>query len=197
MITNEKKFEKGVELLRASEYDKALKLFSELIGAEPNNADYWSERGVVHFHLGNKTEALSDMNKAVDLQPEKPYRYSSRAFIKGHYKMTDSAIGDYEKAIELDPEDAVAQNNLGLLQEQLGYKKEAKKRFDIADDLAGVQKGNTDQGIAGHEIEARNIQKELDAEKTNQSLWGELKALGTKEGRDSFRKFVKSGFKNI
>lgn len=192
MEKNNQLFENGVAFLRNSEFDKALKIFSNLIDLEPTNGDYWSERGVTYFHLNKKDLSLSDMDKAVDLQPLKPYRYSSRAYIRAHYKMTKLAIADYEKAIELDPEDAVAQNNLGMLQEQLGYKKEAKKRFDIADNLS---KGNTDLGIEGKEIEARNIQKELDEERKSQSLWTEIKSLSTKKGRKSFAQFISSGFK--
>ena len=197
MSNYQEKFDKGVELLRAGDFEKSLKIFNNLIHEQPNNAEYWSERGVVYFHLGKKKESLADMDEAVRLQPEKPYRYSSRAYIRGHFKMTQEAIADYEKCIELDPEDAVAQNNLGMLQEQLGYKKEAKKRFDIADDLMENPKGNTDLGIKGEPLESRNIQKEIEEERKNQSLWTELKSLSTKEGRASFGKFLKSGFKKV
>ena len=193
----QQKFDKGVELLRAGNLDKSLIIFNELIKADPTNGDFWSERGVVYFHLGKKKESLADMDEAVRLQPLKPYRYSSRAYIRGHFKLTQEAIADYDKAIELDPEDAVAQNNLGMLQEQLGYKKEAKKRFDIADDIMENPKGNTDLGIQGKPLEARNIQQEINEAKKNKSLWSELKSLTTKEGRESFGKFVKSAFKKV
>ncbi|MDB4061806.1 tetratricopeptide repeat protein [Vicingaceae bacterium] len=191
----QQKFDKGVEELRAGNLDKSLSIFNALVKAEPTIGDYWSERGVVYFHLGKKKESLANMDEAVRLQPKKPYRYSSRAYIRGHFKLTQEAIADYEKCIELDPEDAVAQNNLGMLQEQLGYKKEAKKRFGIADDLMEEPKGNTDLGIQGEPLEARNIQKEINEAKKNQSIWSELKSLASKQGRDSFGKFVKSGFK--
>tara|TARA_R110002111_G_scaffold210996_1_gene274714 strand:- start:11 stop:604 length:594 start_codon:yes stop_codon:yes gene_type:complete len=191
----QERFDKGVELLRAGDFDKSLKIFNNLVQEQPSNGDYWSERGVVFFHLGKKKESLADMDEAVRLQPLKPYRYSSRAYIRGHFKLTQEAILDYEKAIELDPEDAVAQNNLGMLQEQLGYKKEAKKRFEIADDLMEQPKGNSDLGVQGEPLEARNIQKELDEAKKNQSFWSELKSLSSQEGRASFVRFITSGFK--
>lgn len=197
MSNYQEKFDKGVELLRAGEFEKSLKVFDALVKAEPTNGDFWSERGVVHYHLGKKKHSLADMDEAVRLQPLKPYRYSSRAYIRAHFKFTQAALADYEKCIELDPEDAVAQNNLGMLQEQMGYKKDAKKRFDIADDLMENPKGNSDMGIHGEPIEARNIQKEINDAKKNQSIWSELKSLTTKEGRESFGKFVKSGFKKV
>jgi tetratricopeptide (TPR) repeat protein len=43
----------------------------------------------------------------------------------------------YEKAIELDPEDAVAYNNLGLVEEKLGRMEKAKDNFEKADSLSG------------------------------------------------------------
>lgn len=195
MDKNQELFDKGVGLLRSGNLKKALDIFDDLVKREPENADYWSERGVVYFHLNQKKESLLNMDEAVKLQANKSYRYSSRAYIRGHYKMTKEAIADYEKAIELDPEDAIAQNNLGLLQEQLGYKKEAKKRFEIADNLMEDPKGRMNLGIQGEQLKARNIQKEIDEEKRNQSLWNELKSIVTKEGRASFLKFIKSGFK--
>ena len=44
---------------------------------------------------------------------------------------------DYEKAIELDPEDAVAFNNLGLVEEKMGRMEKAKDYFEKADSLSG------------------------------------------------------------
>ena len=136
------------------------------------------------------------MDKAVTLQPLKSYRYSSRAYIRGHYKMTNEAIEDYKKAIELDPDDAVAQNNLGMLEEQMGYKKEADQRFKIADDLMRDRvDGRSDHGIKGEPLEARNIQKEIEEENANKTLWSEMRKIISKEGRKSFSTFLKSGFK--
>jgi len=41
----------------------------------------------------------------------------------------------------LDPEDAIAQNNLGLLLEEKGYKKQAEERFKRADRLSKMEDG--------------------------------------------------------
>ena len=50
------------------------------------------------------------------------------------------AIEDYKRAVELDPEDAVTWNNLGLLEEQLGYQEQAKERYRVSDELLGILK---------------------------------------------------------
>ncbi len=191
-------YNKGVKLLKEENFADALSIFNELIQQEPENADYISERGVVYFHMKMKKEALADMDLAVKLEPKKSYRYSSRAYIRGHFKEIDLAIEDYKKAIELDPEDAIAHNNLGLLEEQLGYQQKAQRRYKLADELNQSMNidGRSDQGLVGTEIKARNIQKELEEEQKNKTLWKELRSLASTEGRASFFRFIKSGFKN-
>ena len=126
--------------LQEENYEVAIQHFDKALVIAPSNAKLYSERGVTHFHLNHNLKALSDMDKAVELEPENSYRYSSRAYIKGIYRMTDEAIADYNKCIELDPEDSIAYNNLGLLQEQLGWKTQANDNFDKADTLEGVLK---------------------------------------------------------
>ena len=126
--------------LQEQKYEVAIQSLNKAIELAPDNAKLYSERGVTHFHLKHNLKALEDMNKAVELEPNNSYRYSSRAFIKGACRMTDEAIADYQKCIELDPEDSIAYNNLGLLQEQLGWKKQANDNFDKADTLEGVLK---------------------------------------------------------
>jgi tetratricopeptide (TPR) repeat protein len=195
MNLKDKRYNDGVALLKAEKFEAAITHFNHLINDFPDEADFYSERGVVYFHMKNKKASLADMDKAVELQPLKSYRYSSRAFIKGAFKLTKEAISDYAKAIDLDPDDAVAQNNLGLLEEQLGYQKSSLKRFKIADELAERQPGSSDQGIMGNEINARNIQKEIEAENDRKNIWTELKSIGSKDGINSFKRFISSGFK--
>jgi len=191
------RFIKGVELLKKAEYQKALKLFDGLIKDFPNEADFISERGVVKFHLQDMEGALRDMDEAIRLQPRKSYRYSSRAYIRGHGGMVKKAIDDYKMAIELDPEDAIAHNNLGLLEEKLGYIEKSQGRFKLADEIANhsENRGRQDQEIVGKALEGRNIQKEIDAERQTQSMWTIMKSLSSKDGRSSFLKFIRSGFK--
>ncbi len=70
MIEKEK-FNQGVKLLKDGNFEEALKIFNRLIEKHSLEADFWSERGVVYFHLGQKEKSLSDMDKAVELQPLK------------------------------------------------------------------------------------------------------------------------------
>lgn len=194
---------KAIELLKQQKYKAAGELLSQAISEYPNSAELISERGVLHLHLGNKSEALQDMDKAVELQPHNSYRYSSRAFTKDRFGDTEGAIEDYQKAVEIDPDDDIAHNNLGLLQEKLGYIDKAKRNFEKADKLNLEKNGqSTVGGRHNHELEAekiepRNIQQEIEAErKLKKSFTQQLLSVFTdKEERKSFIKFIKSGFK--
>lgn len=189
------KIQKGVDLIKAEKFTEALAYFSSLIEKEPNQADYYCERGVTYFYLKDKLKALKDFDRAVELQPNKPYRYSSRAYILGYFGHTEEAIEDYKKAVELDPEDAIAYNNLGLLEEKLGYKTSAVENFKKADLLKDGKQvdGTYDIGVEGKELNYNEEEKET----TVNSIWEAMGQLKTKEGRASFYKFLKSGFKEI
>jgi len=137
-------FEQGEAKLKAKDFKESIKLYTEAIAMESENAHYISQRAVAFFHLEKFEEALYDFNHALELEPDNPFRYSSRAFILSNMNKIMEAIKDYEKAIELDPTDSVAYNNLGLLRERLGFDEIAKQNFDKADKIAGIDlNGNT------------------------------------------------------
>ena len=110
-------------LLQAKSYPAAHDAFRALVvgGNESNNPDAVHDLAICCFHLKRMEEALHWLDRAVELQPDYGYRYASRAWMRAAAKQYDGARSDYQRAIALDPEDAVSQNNLGLLEEQLGY----------------------------------------------------------------------------
>ena len=132
-------YDKALDFVKKKNYPEAIRYFDQMIALNPKDADAISERGVSRFHLKDLNGAMKDMNKSLELQPDNPYRYASRAYIRDQNNDTEGAIEDYKKAIELDPEDAISQNNLGMLEEKLGYMTKAKKRFEIADSLASIK----------------------------------------------------------
>lgn len=194
-MSESKFYIKAQESIAKQEYDKAVDLLTKAINQEPNNANYYSHRGVSRFHLGLQKEAIADMNKSVELEPDYSYRYASRAYIRSTVGDVKGAIADYEKAIELDPEDSVSLNNLGMMQEKMGYDNKAKENFERADHLAELLDEN---GIDyKEEIKPRNIQKEINEEKKEQtSSKLLLDIFRKKEVRREFFQFIKNGFKS-
>lgn len=187
----------AVDLLKDGKYDKALSILNKLIKKEPNNADFFSERGVVYYHLEQAENSINDMNKAADLEAENPYRYSSRAFIRDWMGDLHGAISDYEKTIEMDPDDAIAQNNLGMLQEKLGYKEKANDYYKRADKLSNIEKSmfnKMDSIEKGGERKPPPKKEALPKEK--KSTWSIIKSVfSSREQRREFVRFIKNGFK--
>jgi len=198
---------RGISYRRIKKFVLSVKDFDKGIVADKNNADLHSEKGVTLFHQSLTFEALAEMNRAVEIEPNNPYRYSSRAYIKNALKDVAGAITDYEKAIELDPEDAIAMNNLGMLQEKKGNKEQAQKRFDRSDEIEGVdyksvdlseqavQSGGTSLNKSDAQREVLNLsQKQSEdlmdkikiTEKEN-TVWKVIKGVFT--NRDQFNEF--------
>lgn len=189
---------KAVECLKATDYAEALNWINKAIQKEEQRPDYYSERGVIYFHLEKLDLAIQDMDKAVSLQPDYSYRYSSRAFIRSVMKNVDGAIADYEKAIELDPEDSVAHNNLGLLLEKKGYEAKSKANFARADELAGVSPEraiHAPEPTDGIEVKPKKIK--IDAVDSVEESKGQIakKVLTDKSTFKEFIQFIKNGFK--
>ena len=176
------------------DYQQALKIFDDLIYLFPNEANLFSDRGVIFIHLNKKEEALKDFDQAVFLDDTYSYRYASRAYARDFFGYTQAAIQDYEKAIELDPEDAVSYNNIGLLQEKLGYQQKAQKNYDVADEISKTHEEILIPPPPDLENQVPKVQEESSIK--NKSFFSEfLKVFKSKKQFREFIGFIKKGGK--
>ena len=185
--------EKAYNLMLAKEFHEAQKIFDNLIYLFPKEANLFGDRGVNFIHLKKKEEALKDFDEAVFLESTYGYRYASRAYAKDFFGDTSAAILDYQKAIELDPEDAVSYNNIGLLQEKMGYQQKAKQNFDAADLLAKEQEDKITPPSTISEKEEK--QPETDNLKKETLFTEFFKVLRSKKQFKEFISFLKKGGK--
>ncbi|RLD22171.1 MAG: hypothetical protein DRI54_08580, partial [Bacteroidetes bacterium] len=148
---------------------------------------------------------LYDYDHALELEPENPFRYSSRAYILSNMNRIQEAIKDYEKAIELDPTDSVAYNNLGLLQESVGFNELANQNFDNADKIEGIKLNGSTQ-ILGQNTVDESVDPEIPILDPEIKQLGEsykemryfqfIKMIFThKKVRNDFFRFIWNGFK--
>ncbi|WP_306640653.1 tetratricopeptide repeat protein [Sanyastnella coralliicola] len=209
----------GTKLSQDRNWQEALVAFDQAMKEVGDHPDLIHDRAVALFNLDRKHEAIAELDKAQLLQPDYSYRYSSRAFMKAAMKDVQGALEDYKKAIELDPEDAIALNNLGLLEEQMGYFKEAQDRYKVADELMGIlNENNIDpadvakgRDRAEDESPERKTLRELESKEELESeleLEGEseledegsiLKEAGSvfrsRSSLKEFFRFIRNGFK--
>ena len=123
------------------------------------------------------------MNSSLRLDPKNAYRFASRAYMREQGGDTKGAIEDYKRAIELDPENAVSHNNLGLLEEKLGYMQQARSRFKLADELA------EDQDLIREEIRT-----EYQRNRIVKELLAELNISTEKEEKETYWAYIRSLF---
>lgn len=205
MMDGMKLYKEGQLAAEQRNFEKALELYTRALELITDNADLLHDRGVTYFHLKKMELALEDMDKAVSLEPNHSYRYSARAYIRGFMKDIDGAIADYRIAVELDPEDAVAYNNLGLMEEQAGHKPLAQERFKKADELAvkmgwdseEVQRQFQRQEEFDREIkEKKELDKSGDGQSKPSVFKQAFKVFTDKKTFREFIRFVGNGFKN-
>ncbi|MCB0400749.1 MAG: tetratricopeptide repeat protein [Flavobacteriales bacterium] len=172
---------RGICHRRLGAFELSIADFTTMLIRLPDEPTILSERGVSYYHNNNLTAALKDMDRAVALEPENSYRYSSRAYIKAKVDV-NGAMEDYKKAVELDPEDAIALNNLGLLEESAGKLSSAKKHFDRSNQIIGY---NPDKRNAGRK-------KAIEPEKKETLGKVMLDVFRDKETRKDYFKFLKN-----
>ncbi len=102
----EKYFEKGNELGKQNQYQKAIEQFDRAIKLNPNRADYYASRGHAFYYMKLYTRAIEDYTRSIERNPSFALAYSMRGLSHtrdGHF---DLALEDYNKAISLAPKEA-------------------------------------------------------------------------------------------
>jgi len=93
--------ERGVDHIRANEFDCALGACSEAIRLDSTLATAYACRGGVLANTGELSKALKDFNQALKIQPENGDFYYSRSQVYERLEDTDLALADLAKAVEL------------------------------------------------------------------------------------------------
>jgi tetratricopeptide (TPR) repeat protein len=189
---------------KTAQFDLSIQDFTTILSRLPNEPTLLCDRGISHFHNKDIPSAMKDMDKAVEIDPNNPYRYSSRAYIRSRSDI-DGAILDYEKAIELDPKDEISYNNLGLLQENAGRMKAAKKNYTKGNNIIGYNPENRKERLDAKAAtldanDKKPALKEhinnLEVQENQASLWETMCSVFTsKLARKEYLLFVKSFFK--
>ena len=133
--------------------EEALAAIEKAISLQPDNANYYSEKGTILAKLERDGAAEEAFNQALSINPGSSF-YNNRGILYFNQAKLELALSDYDKAIELDPNYAPAYGSLGALHIELGNIKKARFNLEKAQQLFTAQ-GNT----AGAEQVEAYIQK--------------------------------------
>ncbi|MBX9879548.1 MAG: tetratricopeptide repeat protein [Candidatus Obscuribacterales bacterium] len=98
--------DEAVELMKAKEYDQALKKLATAVGLDATDAQNYVLRGKCFLKLGNYDLAIADLDKAVNYSPDDARAYFLRAIVNTKLGRNDSSVSDFEQAIYLNPKNA-------------------------------------------------------------------------------------------
>lgn len=123
----------ALEYLALEQPEKALEYLEAGLEEEPSQADYWCEKGVALFRMGNPVEADQAYRKALALGGESSRLHNNIGvlhFVGGRLAEAEEA---FRLAVTLNPRDRDAWFNLGDTLEERGDSRgarEARKEYE-------------------------------------------------------------------
>jgi tetratricopeptide (TPR) repeat protein len=120
------------ESASTGEYTVAISILDLLIDINPDNANDYNNRGLMHFRNNQFAEAIKDLDRAIELDPKLDSAYNNRANYHAAVGDLAAAIADYDVALDLNPANVRAWINQGITFRELGLYDLAIEDFDIA-----------------------------------------------------------------
>jgi tetratricopeptide (TPR) repeat protein len=97
------KMEFGTELMQYGDYNYALKVFDNIIVADPKWSEGWNKRATVYFLMNEFNNSLNDIDKVLNIEPRHFGALSGQARIFIKLQKYEKAIKSIEKALEYYP----------------------------------------------------------------------------------------------
>ena len=113
-------------------YAAAIQTLNQLTIYQPDNADHYANRGLMHHNLQQWDSALTDYDMAIALNGKLDRAYSNRANLYASQQNWVAAIADYDQAIDLNPLNIRARLNQAITFREMGDYEEALTCLDIA-----------------------------------------------------------------
>jgi tetratricopeptide (TPR) repeat protein len=110
--------------------DRALAIFTERIGSNPNDDVAYAGRAAARYEKGEFGRAISDCNEAIRLDPSNAIHFYNRGLTHAAKLEYEKAIADYAAAIRLNAKYSHAFNRRGLAYVERKEYENAIKDFD-------------------------------------------------------------------
>lgn len=117
---------------RRGDFESAISDETAAIGLDPDDAQAFNRRGMLHTNLGQFDQAVADFTEALRLDPRNATVLNNRGSAWSGKGDLDKAFADYADAIRLDPHDGSAFYNRGLLERKTGNDERAVADFTEA-----------------------------------------------------------------
>jgi len=126
-------YDLALEYMFREEWEAALDCLECSVEGEPENGDYWVERGIALFHAGDCVRAEESLEQAMACGADTSRLWNSLGVLRFVTRRYDEAETFFTRAVELDPQNPDAWFNLADTLEVLGNRKgarDARRRFE-------------------------------------------------------------------
>jgi len=127
-----KRFEAGIQHIRAREYAPAADEFFEIVRERPSDAAAWSYYGIALAHLGRGADAEAALSRAISLAPQNEDAWFHLGIARSLRDEWSEAAAAYQRAVALAPNDMVAWHRLGVALAESGDESGASVAFERA-----------------------------------------------------------------
>ena len=97
------RLEFGTELMQYGDYNYALKVFDNIIVADPKWSEAWNKRATVYFLMSQFRKSLDDIDKVLNIEPRHFGALSGQARIFIKLQEYEKAIKSIEAALKFYP----------------------------------------------------------------------------------------------
>ena len=110
----------------------ALQDYSRAIQLDPNDGEFYTNRGATYARLGDMQSALLDLTKAIQYKPDHQVAYLNRSIIYNSQNRKQEAIADLKTYITLNPYNSDIYYELGRLHLETGQYQQAFTYYNKA-----------------------------------------------------------------
>lgn len=107
---------RGTVALRSGQLETALSNFDQLIATEPNFAEAWNKRAIVHYLLGHYQQSITDIEQTLRLEPRHFGALSGLGAIFIQLEQPRAAIRVFEAVLEIYPQSDSSKRNIEQLE---------------------------------------------------------------------------------
>ena len=104
--------QRAIELLRSGKLDDAQHLLQQVCSRQPNNANAWAWKSMLHARQESYLEAEHCISRSITLQPDSPEAHRTLGDILVMQHKFEDAIDAYHTSLSIDPDQAAIHVNL-------------------------------------------------------------------------------------
>ena len=111
---------RGVETMRARQFDEALESFHRIVEADPEFAEGWNKRATVYYLMDEYEASIRDVVRTLELEPRHFGALSGMGLIYTELGDEAAALAWFERALAVNPHMPFIKLRVEHLEKKLG-----------------------------------------------------------------------------